>query len=154
MAPKAAIKKEQIKMQSAGLLFTALIDKKKYTLKVEDKKEITSLKKLIESFNTLNSEAKKAKLIALLTPKQEKAKQEVLVLKKQVKNKEKTVQAQITELSGTVATLVKAVEGLLGKKEEPKQAEVAKVVELARDYRYKGYVNPVTGRTWDGEKYV
>lgn len=135
--------KQEIKSQSAGAYFTAIVNKQKYTIK-PSLEERTSLKKEILAYNTKSSDNRLKKILSLLKPKEEKKKQEVLVLKKQVKHKEKTQKKEIAAQSKTIDSVVKAVE---------ENKPVAQVVELARHLRQRGYVHPVTGQVWNGERY-
>jgi hypothetical protein len=142
----------QIKSQSAGAYFTAIVDKKKYTIK-PDSEARTLIKKEISAYNLKNSQNRLKKILSLLKPKEEKAKQELLVVKKQLKNKEKNAKKEITEKSEAITNVVQAVEKIVEQKEEVKQEQLVQVQELTRYSRYVGYVHPVTGKVWNGEKY-
>jgi len=148
--------KQEIKSQSAGAYFTAIVNKQKLTIKPSPE-ERTTIKKEIAAYNLKPSDNRLKKILSLLKPKEEKKKQEVLVLKKQVKRKEKEQKkeiAQNVEKVEAVNEVVKVVEDIAKSKEEVKPEQVAKVAELAHHLRYKGYKHPETGQTWNGERYV
>ncbi len=154
MANKPTTKKEQIKFTSAGAHFTAIIDKVKYTIK-PTAEERTLVKKEIEAFNLKNSNDRKKKLITLLKPKEEKKKQEVMVSKKVAKKKAKEAKVEaLPEKQKALNEVIDTVQEIVEQKEAPKQEEIQKVTELARHQLYRGYKSPVTGLTWNGERYV
>lgn len=82
-------KKEQIKQQSAGKYFTAIVDKRKYII-CPDEAERILIKKEIVLFNTINSDARKKKILKLLAPQTEKKKMESVVQKKVLHRAKKT----------------------------------------------------------------
>lgn len=84
-------KQSQIKHQVTGKLLTAVIDKKKYTVSLEDDKAKVSIKKMIADYNKKNSTTLLDSLKALLTPVATKKATDLMVQKKQVKNQKKTV---------------------------------------------------------------
>lgn len=100
MAPK---QQKQIKKQSVGQHFVAIIDSKKYTLKA-DKDLRETLKKEIDAYNIKNSEERLKKIIRLLQPKQEKEKQLALAEKKKVHKKVKVAKTNLKEATKELAS--------------------------------------------------
>jgi len=141
--------KQEIKSQSAGAYFTAIVNKQKYTIKpsVEERNVV---KKEILAYNTKPSDNRLKKIISLLKPKEEKKKQEVLVLKKQVKNQEKENKKALPEKQKAIAEVVKVVEEVVAKKEEVQPEQIAKVAEKVEKIQE---TKPVQGDSYIGEHY-
>ena len=148
--------KQEIKSQSAGAYFTAIVNKQKFTIKPSPE-ERNIVKKEILAYNTKPSDNRLKKILSLLKPKEEKKKQEILVLKKQVKREkkeQKQLLAENIEKKEAVVAVVEAVKVVAEQKEEVKPEQIAKVTELAYYQRWKGYKHPETGKVWNGERYV
>ncbi len=98
-------KQPSIKSQSAGAYFTAIINKKSYTIKPSTE-ERAFVKKEILAYNTKPSDTRLKKILTLLKPKEEKKKQEVLILKKKVHNEKKEATKQLREVNEELKSVI------------------------------------------------
>lgn len=109
----------QIKQQSTGKLFTAIIEKQKFTIVSPDDKFKTLIKKEIAAYNIKNSDTRLEKIKKLLTPIETKKSAELVVQKKVLKNEKKSVEKsakaaskstkQLEEVLGSIKTLSNTV---------------------------------------------
>jgi len=141
--------KQEIKSQSAGAYFTAIVNKQKYTIKPSPE-ERNIVKKEILAYNTKPSDNRLKKILSLLKPKEEKKKQEVLVLKKTIKHKEKENKKALPEKQKAINEVVSTVSQVVEKKEEAKPEEIAKVAEKVEKV---AETKPQQGQGWSGERY-
>jgi hypothetical protein len=94
----------QIKSQSAGAYFTAIVDKKKYTI-VPTPEERLLIKKEIQLYNTKESASRLKKILTLLRPKEEKAKTQALIVKKKAHKEKKEAIKELKEANKELATI-------------------------------------------------
>ena len=126
MAPKL----KQIKKQSIGQYFIAVIDSKKYTVKAE--KELKDrLKKEIDAYNIKNTKARLELIVKLLSPKQEAEKLAIVTKKKVLRNKSKETKRNLLEAKNPNKDLMEALDkiAILEKSNQDQLTELAKLKE-------------------------
>jgi len=146
--------KLQIKTQATPKHLTVIIERKKYVVAVtKDSKAL--IKKEIDAFNIRNSNARKERIISLLSPKAESNKTALMVAKKKLKNTQKEIKdlpketvAKNREISSLVAQVAKLTQQVSINEETI--ASNAKTIESLKT---KTTTTATQGRTWSGEKY-
>src|SRR5690242_20410571 len=127
----AATKQPAIKLTTVGRSAVVVLDKKTYTLTNTTKEQKETIKKLIDSFNKLPSDTKKAKLVKLLTPKETKKKEELAVTKSKIRKQKREVSKISSKETKQLEQALKTVEELTLKNSDQakKIEELTAVVE-------------------------
>jgi len=144
----------QIKTQTVGKVFITIIDGKKYSLQA-DKTSKDLIKKEIEAFNKRNSDARRKKIISLLSPKAEANKTALMVTKKKLKNTQKEIKdlpKETVAKNKEIASLVEQVEKLT-KQVSINEETIASNAKTIESLKTKTTTTASQGRTWSGEKY-
>ena len=141
-------KKPRVVLVQIGCNLNWVEGKKHGTIKIVDKAERDEAKALITKYNSTTDEGAKrlrSKIDKLFTPKETAKKEEVSTKKSNLRIEKKVVERN----SNVKVELKKPI-----KVTEADKKQVKEQVELAKNQRYYGYKHPITGKMWDGEKYI
>jgi len=155
----------KIEMKQVGRNLNVKIGKLLIT-KTAEKEELAVIKKNISKFNTLKDQKNsiatrlKEKIVAQLQKKIKAQEEEITNNKTKLKAEKSLIKKTVTKVEITQSKKTPTKDNIatikIDKKEfEMIEKEIDKAISNGRDLmKYKGHKHSVTGKVWNGEKYV
>lgn len=152
-APKASFTKHIIKAKVLGKNLVMWVGNTKFAKPNVGEKELKSIENKIKIYNKVPTKARLEELLKFFESvskslKEAKAKGLKKIIKKEKKKNPKEKPAKKEEV------VKREVEEKVGKSLSYEEMVKLEAESIRLSQVYKGYKHPVTGRTWNGERYV